>query len=160
MMQLIEDLAERQFDLDSESDAATKLENEKRKDELKLREKSTLFMKEKQGTPNCSSYNSSADIDMATVKRRRRPTFRALRSNREELLQYMNERDERAAKIKKIKFDFSTAVSELPLFWASFSYSWACLSLTDSSKIWLRIPSKWSMTLTRFGGRYLAKPTH
>ena len=104
-MQLIKDLAERQFDLDSESDAATKLENEKRKDELKLREKSTLFMKEKQGTPNCSSYNSSADIDMATVKRRRRPTFRALRSNREELLQYMNERDERAAKIKKIKLD-------------------------------------------------------
>ena len=105
MMQLIKDLAEWQFDLDSESDAATKLENEKRKDELKLREKSTLFMKEKQGTPNCSSYNSSADIDMATVKRRRRPTFRALRSNREELLQYMNERDERAAKIKKIKLD-------------------------------------------------------
>ena len=104
-MQLIKDLAERQFDLDSESDAATKLENEKRKDELKLREKSTLFMKEKQGTPNCSSYNSSADIDMATVKRRRRPTFRALRSNREELLQYMNERDEQAAKIKKIKLD-------------------------------------------------------
>ena len=104
-MQLIKDLAEWQFDLDSESDAATKLENEKRKDELKLREKSTLFMKEKQGTPNCSSYNSSADIDMAAVKRRRRPTFRALRSNREELLQYMNERDERAAKIKKIKLD-------------------------------------------------------
>ena len=103
LMQLINDLTEKQSDLDAESNVATKCENKKREDGLRLREKSMLSLKEKQSIPNWS--NSPADMNTPAIKRRCRPTPAASSSNQEELLQYINKRDKRAAELKKRELD-------------------------------------------------------